>query len=236
MVAALPAHRPLHVVDFGTGTGANVRYLSPRLPKPQHWLVVDRDGRLLAELRERVDVAIVARAATLGALTADLFDGRDLITASALLDLVSESWLESLAANCRRVGAAALFALSYNGESRCTPQEPEDELVRALMNRHQKQNDKGFGRAVGPGATDAAERAFRAVGYIVHRANSDWILRPSQRALQRPLVNGWAEAAIEMAPERAGPIGDWLERRLRHIADGRSEIVVGHEDLAAWLH
>jgi hypothetical protein len=209
--------------------------LAPRLPRPQEWLVVDRDPQLLDELTHRVDRLVTTHATNLGSLADDLFTERDLVTASALLDLVSESWLASLAEHCRRVGATALFVLTYNGESRCTPVEPEDEFVRTLMNRHQQQNDKGFGRAAGPDATDVTERVFRDVGYVVTRARSDWVLDASTGALQRPLVEGWAHAAIEMAPEEQSAIDSWLQRRLRHIADRRSRIVVGHEDLGAWI-
>ena len=162
-----------------------------------------------------------------------IFEGRHLVTASALLDLVSESWLRSLAAHCHAVGAAGLFALTYNGESRCSPAEPEDDEVRELMNRHQRSNDKGFGRAAGPDAVDAAERAFRAVGYRVERAASDWNLPPDARELQRQLVNGWAEAASEIAPARSAMIRSWLRRRHGHIDAGRSQIVVCHDDLIA---
>jgi hypothetical protein len=235
VAAALPTRRPLRVVDLGTGTGSNVRYLAPRLPRPQDWLVVDRDPQLLDELTRRVDVPLATRATNLGSLTDDLFTGRDLVAASALLDLVSESWLTSLAHHCRGVGAAVLFALTYNGESQCTPIEPEDEFVRTLMNRHQRQNDKGFGRAAGPDATNVTERVFRNAGYSVTRGSSDWILDASAGALQRPLVEGWAEAAIEMAPDERSTIDAWLRRRLRYIADNRSRIVVGHEDLGAWI-
>src|SRR5215472_11558798 len=136
LVAALPARRPLRIVDLGTGTGSNVRYLSSRLPQPQEWLVVDRDPSLLDRLTARVDVPLTTRATNLGTLTDDL------VTASALLDLVSEPWLQRLARACREAGAAALFALTYNGESQCDPHEPEDEWVRSLMNRHQRQNDR----------------------------------------------------------------------------------------------
>ena len=50
IVARLPPERPLRILDLGSGTGANVRYLSSRLPVPQQWLVVDRDADLLAEV------------------------------------------------------------------------------------------------------------------------------------------------------------------------------------------
>src|SRR5581483_1374987 len=105
-----------------------------------------------------------------------LFAGSQLVTASALLDLVSDRWLSELAASCRTAGAAALFALTYDGRSTCDPGEPEDEDIRALMNRHQRNNDKGFGRAAGPDAAAAAVRAFESSGYRVRTESSDWAL------------------------------------------------------------
>src|SRR5512145_1693947 len=41
------------VVDLGAGTGANLRYLAPRLGSPQDWLAVDSDPVLLGELARR---------------------------------------------------------------------------------------------------------------------------------------------------------------------------------------
>ena len=122
------------------------------------------------------------------------------MTASALLDLVSETWLQTVARHCREAGAAVLFALTYNGRSHCSPEEPEDDAIRELMNRHQRANDKGFGPAAGPEAIECAARSFAAVGYHVRRESSDWVLPPYMRELQRQLIEGWAEAALEIAP------------------------------------
>ena len=236
---ALTRDMPLRIVDLGTGRGSNVRYLTGYLPLPQEWLLLDEDAAVLEQVppamtgRLHAQCAIEVRQVDLGLLDSTMFDGRHLVTASALLDLVSESWLGSLAHYCRAVRAAGLFALTYNGDSRCSPAEPEDDEVRELMNRHQRTNDKGFGRAAGPDAVAAAERSFKAVGYRVERAASDWNLPPDARTMQRELVNGWADAASEIAPARSAMISGWLRRRHDHIDAGRSQIVVCHEDLIA---
>lgn len=239
----LSADRPLCVLDLATGTGSNVRYLARRLPEPQHWLVVDRDPVLLEELPARMsawaggrDVAVDTRRVDLGALAdADIFSRRHLVTASALLDLVSETWLRALADRCRASGAAALFALTYNGQSSCIPVEPEDDAIRELMNRHQK-TDKGLGgTAAGPGAAACAARCFAEAGYHIRREASDWVLPPDARELQRQLIEGWAEAAAQISPEQSTVIDDWLRRRLAHVEHGFSRVIVGHVDLAAWL-
>jgi hypothetical protein len=65
--------------------------------------------------------------------TAAIFHGRQLVTASALLDLVSEPWLQALAVRCREHASAVLFALNYDGRIQCWPEEPGDEQVRELV-------------------------------------------------------------------------------------------------------
>ena len=64
-------------------------------------------------------------------------------------------------------------------------------------------------------------------------SRTDWDLPPSTAAMQRYLIAGWAEAAIEMAPDQASAIRDWLRRRLAHVNEGRSHLTVGHYDLLA---
>ncbi len=56
-----PWHQTLRILDLGCGTGANFRYLAPRLGLApgagpwdrQDWVCVDRDRKLLAELTRR---------------------------------------------------------------------------------------------------------------------------------------------------------------------------------------
>ena len=43
----LPAAGRLVIHDLGGGSGAMGRWLAPRLPGPQHWVVHDRDAGLL---------------------------------------------------------------------------------------------------------------------------------------------------------------------------------------------
>jgi hypothetical protein len=262
VVAAIGRHDPLGILDLGTGTASNVRYLAGRLfPLPQRWLIVDRDPVLLAEARAQMsswgatrgydvttrgdelvirgkgmDCRIETLCQDLGRLEdPGIFAGRHLVTASALLDLVSAMWLEYLAARCRAVGAVVLFALTYDGRSHCSPEEPEDDEIRELLNRHQRGSDKGFGPAAGPDAVEHVSRAFAADGYRVRREATNWLLPWDKREFQTELIEGWARAALEIAPDQAGKIASWLARRLGHVEAGRSLLTVCHEDIAAWL-
>jgi hypothetical protein len=260
IAATLPVDEPLYALDLATGAGSNIRYLAERLPGPQHWLAVDQSPELLADLLERMrswgtargyeveiagttckihgprlDCHVETLQLDLGVLNDRvLFSGRRLVTASALLDLASESWLRALAAHCRAEGASALFTITYSGHSSCHPREPEDEVVLELFNRHQR-TDKGLGGpAAGPDAAATATRCFAETGFHVQRLPSNWDLTPTEPDMQRVLIDGWASAATEVAPRRARQISDWRARRLAHVDAGLSHVVVSHDDLAAW--
>ena len=45
---------PIRVLDLGAGTGANLRYLAPRLGGKQDWRLLDNDDDLLAWLPRRL--------------------------------------------------------------------------------------------------------------------------------------------------------------------------------------
>jgi hypothetical protein len=230
---ALPRYRAVDILDLGAGTGANVRYLAGKLPLPQRWLLVDRDEKLLSKAPKTwpsrcLDLHHAVR-------DASLFEGRVLVTASALLDLVSDAWLEALVARCLEARAAVLFALTYDGRLDYAPAEPEDDWIRDLLNQHQR-TDKGLGPAAGPTATTRAAELLAASGYHVEREASDWVLTaPESEMLQRQLIAGWGQAATAVAPEQAAVIDDWRERRLAHVDEGHSQLIVGHKDLAGWL-
>jgi hypothetical protein len=220
------------IVDLATGTGANVRYLAPRLPGAQHWLAVDDDAGLLQAFAAPAHANVATLRLDLARALDELpLDGCDLVTASALLDLVSRSWLERLAARCAAAGAGVLFALTYDGRIEWSPAEDGDERVRDLINRHQLR-DKGFGPALGPGAAAAAVAAFGALGYEMRTAPSDWILGAESAALQTALILGWHFAAVEVASDAIAPLRGWMERRRAHVAAGRSRLRVGHLDVA----
>ena len=245
----LPRSRPLEVLDLACGTGANLRALADLLPGPQQrWLLVDHDRTLLEaarglmepwlntrDPRERASRAIEMRALDLRDLSrTEIFSARTLVTASALLDLVSEDWLTGLVDHCRTHRAAVLFALTYDGRMTCAPEEPGDDLVRELVNRHQRR-DKGLGPALGPTAPEVATRLLQSAGYSVRRESSDWGLGPESGPLQEALVAGWSDAATEEAPDESDAVRRWRSTRLAHIAGGQSRIIVGHQDLAGWL-
>ena len=228
------------ILDLGAGTGANLRYLAPRLPTPQRWLLIDHDAGLLHRALQRADhdglrdtgITINTQELDLAhALVTLAIPTAALVTASALLDLVSAQWLDVLIARCVAAQASILFALNYDGRIELDPCEADDRWLVDLVNLHQR-GDKGFGPALGPAAIDVATARFVQAGYLLRRARSDWLLGPNDCDLQLTLIGGWASAATELTPAEAPRIAAWLAGRTALIESGRSRISVGHCDLA----
>jgi predicted Rdx family selenoprotein len=232
------ARQGRRIVDLGAGAGSNLRYLHSVLGTEQHWNVVDHDAGLLSR------IVSPAPTVTVRHVTADLADaslreieGADLVTASALLDLVSADWLRSLAEACAARGCAVLFALTYDGDilwrrgrGAWSEGDSSDRRIRDLVNAHQRR-DKGLGPALGPDAAATAEAALRAVGYRTRSAPSPWVLGPEDAELAAALVTGWSEAAVEQRPEEVSEIEAWARRRRVELLEGGLELRVGHADL-----
>jgi SAM-dependent methyltransferase len=139
---SLPRDRSVHVLDLATGTGSNLRYLAPRLGGLQQWVLADHDPALLGAMPERLatwaaanDVAVGTAGKSLTLLGAgfscrvdrlqvDLsrdpgtldFTRFDLVSTAALLDLVSDVWLENLVRRCKEP-LIDLYALALRLQS-----------------------------------------------------------------------------------------------------------------------
>jgi hypothetical protein len=235
-VAAATAGRAIAVVDLACGTGATVRALSARLPPRQDWRLVDNNLSLLA----RAAAGPPTPGVTLTRIPIDLardleaaLDGPiDLVTTSALLDLVSADWLDRLVVEIAARHLPLYAALTYDGRVTFEPTDPLDAAVIAAVNRHQ-QTDKGFGPALGPQAPAAAIARFQATNYSVVHGRADWRLGPRDRDIQNDMLAGWAGAARDIAAVSLAEAAAWLTRRCDVLAAGRSTIAVGHVDFFA---
>jgi hypothetical protein len=234
MTAFFVGQSAISVDDLACGTGATLRAIAPHLPSRQSWRLVDNDLGLLARaaMSDRPQGANVIT--TPVDLSRDLeaaLDGAvDLVTTSALLDLVSADWLERLAVEAAARRLPVYAALTYDGRAILEPADPFDAAVIAAVNRHQL-GDKGFGPALGPAAAAAAVSRFQAVGYQVVQGASDWVFGAQDQDIQREVLSGWASAARELAD--LSDIIDWLTRRRALVDAGLAGMRVGHVDFFA---
>jgi hypothetical protein len=195
--------------------------------------MVENDPSLVTVGTSRCPGATYLRADLRHDLDRVLAGPLDLVTASALIDLVSGVWLERLVAGVAARRCALFLALTYDGSIELGPADPFDGRLVELVNRHQRR-DKGFGPALGPAASAVLVGLLSGLAGEIRRGASPWPLTASDVALQRALVSGWADAAAEVAPDEGPAIAGWRDRRLGWITEGRSSMRVGHEDLL-WL-
>ena len=236
-VTAWAAERPsVAAVDLACGLGSTLRAVTERLPKRQSWRLVDNDLSLLARagaLAKPPDLTVTPVPVDLARDLEAALDGPvDLVTTSALLDLVSHDWLERLVTETAARRLPVYAALSYDGLATLDPADTLDSAVIDAVNQHQR-NDKGFGPALGPEAAATAPSRFEAIGYAVTQGASDWVFGPKDAEIQTEVLTGWAVAAREIGESSIGDIIGWLARRRDHIAAGRSSMRVGHVDFFA---
>jgi hypothetical protein len=231
VAAAFAKHPSLNVVDLACGTGSTYRAVSPRLPAGQRWRLYDNDISLLARAGGPANVTTVPLD-----LVHDLegaLDGAvDLVTTSALLDLVSEAWLERFVTEAAARHLPVYAALSYDGRAAFDPADPLDEKIVAAVNVHQR-SDKGFGPALGPAAAQTAIERFERLGYDVVQGTSDWVFGLRDREMQVETLSGWAAAAREIGDLPLADVIGWLTRRRDLAAVDRSFFRVGHVDFFA---
>ena len=227
----------IRILDLGCGTGANLRAVAPALPVAQYWHLIDHDRLLLAAARQ--DIADWREGqgsglrVTFGA--ADLARGVDtllavpcdLVTTSALLDLVSERWLDALMLALAAHKLPLYAALNYDGAMLWDPPPPASEAMRSAFNAHQK-GDKGFGPAAGPDAIAYLTAQLRRASYDVTTAASPWRLDATDHALIAATAGGIAGAARETGFVGEQTVADWLA-----AARSAPFCEIGHVDILA---
>lgn len=238
LMPQLPNDLVIH--DLGSGTGSMTRWLAPQLYGPQRWVLHDRDDELLARAVTRAplsaadgsDVRIGTRTSDITALSgSDLADAA-LVTASALLDLLTADELSRIATVCVNKTCPALFTLTVTGKVRLTPPHRLDAVIRSAFNAHQRRVVAGR-RLLGPHAVTHTADSFARLGAHVVIRDSPWRLGADDLGLVVEWLTGWVGAACEQRPELADPARAYLVQRLADAAAGRLHITVGHADVLA---
>jgi hypothetical protein len=252
LAQALSAHfqarETIEVVDLGCGTGSNLRATAPLLPASQRWTLVDYDpvllqaaraalmdwaddtavtGEELAARKAGKQITVTFRQADLNRDLDAVLAGRPaLVTASALFDLCSATFIKKFSHVVSSHRAAFYTVLTYNGIQRWTPRHPSDGAMIAAFHAHQM-TDKGFGPSAGPTAPAHLADAFRLAGYSVLEGDSPWTLGPSDQKLIADLASGFASAVRETRKVDAKDVDAWARIP-------RTGSVVGHTDTLAF--
>src|SRR5829696_8154069 len=212
----LAAAGRLVIHDLGGGSGAMGRWLAPRLPGPQHWVVHDRDAGLLklavadapGPAADGAAVTVEARPSDITRLAPGDLAGASLIVASALLDMLTADELVGMLGACTGIGRRpVLLALTVVGRVTLIPTDPVDAHMAVAFNAHQRRSTT-TGRLLGPDAVAAAVDELRGTGAEILVRPSPWRLDGIDADLAAEWFDGWVAAACKQEPALAAVARD----------------------------
>ncbi|MFE5671363.1 SAM-dependent methyltransferase [Agromyces sp. NPDC056523] len=232
---------PTAIHDLGSGTGSMMRWLAPLLPGPQTWVLHDWNTDLVDRAVNGVvprdfdgrPVAMLTRTGTLADLDAQDLAGASLVTASALLDVLTSEEIRAVIRACVGIGCPVLLSLSVTGEVRLDPRDPLDDAVGSAFNAHQER-DAGRRRLAGPSGIALAHRLFLEAGWNVRTAGSPWRLGDHDPRLLEQWFDGWLDAALEQRADLRVDGVAYRELRSAQWRRGALSALVVHTDLLAW--
>ena len=232
---------PIVVHDLGTGTGSMMRWLAPLLPGPQTWVLHDWNANLiddalsLARPSDRDDgaISVLGRTGNLADLSAGNLDGGSLVTASALLDVLTSHEIHTIVDACIAARTPTLLSLSVTGGVRLAPRDDLDTDVNNAFNSHQLRDANGR-RQLGRHAAPIAQGLFIQAGWQVRQSTTVWRIDRSQPALLKEWFSGWVDAAVEQDPTLGVDAERYREHRNAQIERGELSAHIDHLDLLAW--
>ena len=229
------------VHDLGCGSGSMGRWLAPLIGGPQHWVLHDRDSDLLEVAlgdppvagADGAAVTVETRQDDLTRLGPDDLAGASLVTASALLDMLTFDELGRVVRSCVDAACPVLLTLSVTGGVRLTPEDPLDAVLAAAFDDHQRRTTAGR-TLLGPDAARTAVGAFDALGSRVEVRPSPWRLGADDGGA-RPRSGSTAGSGRRSSsvPSSPQPSADYVARRRTDLEHGRLAVTVPHLDLLA---
>jgi len=232
---------PVIVHDLGSGTGSMMRWLAPLLPGPQNWILHDWNPDLIESAitrirpqdRDRAAISVLARPGNLADVRASDLAGASLVTASALLDVLTSHEAHTIVNACVEARCPALLTLSVTGQVRLSPRDGLDAAFEDAFNAHQLRQ-AGNRRQLGPYGAPIARGLFTLAGWNVRQSTTEWRLDHGRQRLLIDWFCGWVDAAAEQEPRLRSEAARYRRLRMSQIGRGELAARIRHVDLLAW--
>ncbi|MCY7403721.1 MAG: SAM-dependent methyltransferase [Cryobacterium sp.] len=240
IAAELLPDGPIVVHDLGSGTGSMMRWLAPVLG-PQTWFLHDWSADLTEQAinhvrpadRYNAGISVFGRTGNLADLSPNDLAGASLVTASALLDVLTSEEIHTIVGACVAARAPVLLSLSVTGGVQLNPRDERDTAFEDAFNAHQVRRANGR-RQLGRYAAPIASGLFADAGWQVRQSTTLWRLDHRRPGLLSEWFAGWVDAAVEQEPQLRDEADRYRQGRLAQIELGELSARIEHVDLLAW--
>ena len=224
----------IRIIDLGTGTGSNFRYLSKKIKfKNQYWTLMDISKSSLNEARNNINfnkkikkISIINND-IIKNINKTKFDNFDLVSGSAFLDIMPKKWFKSF--YHKNINTKIIyFSINYDGLFKFYPNHKLDKKVLSLFNYDQKSKKANNLKAVGPDCSNIINKHFLKT-HKTYLINSNWD-KIENKKFQLMFLDFCTNVIKKHGKEN---FSEWLAFRKQNIYANKSKLTVFNKDFLA---
>jgi len=220
------------ILEVGAGTATMVERLADwGVIEDGRWVAVDAHEEALAAGEDRVGDAVggvgveyrVADAFEFASDAAAAGERFDAVVGCAFFDVVDAAPAVDAFAE---VAPVAYAPITYEGETRFGPPDPDDDAVLDRYHRHM--------REFRPGGPDGATELARAAT-VIAEGPSPWTIEPPYEAGERTVLAHLLDTVEGAVGETGFDASEWADRRRDALRAGRLRYDAANRDLLVRL-
>ena len=231
--SCLSAHDEVRIMDLGTGTGSNFRYLAKKIKaKKISWILIDISKESLIEVKKNIlknhtkDKISIINQNVIKNIDKIKFESSDLVSGSAFLDIMPLHWFKSFYkynVNTKLI----YFSINYDGYFKFYPLHKDDKTVLNLFNADQRSAKHKNDLAVGPNCTKLIEMQFKKT-HKIYSYKSNWSVKNNKK-FQLMFLN----FCTNVLNKHNKDFTSWLTFRNKNIINNTSKLIVNNRDFLA---
>ena len=224
----------ISILDLGTGTGSNFRFLSKKIThKNQFWTLMDISKSSLQEAKRNIISNNKIKSVSfknhniIKNIKNINFNKYDLVAGSAFLDIMPNSWFKVFH-KLNQDTKLIYFSINYDGYFKFYPRHNFDNNMLKLFNKDQRSKKDGKVNAVGPDCGEIIMSHFSTT-HKTYLLNSNWVdIR--NKNFQLMFLN-FCKNVINKNKEIR--LHEWLEFKKAKIIINKSKLLVHNKDFLA---
>ncbi|MDC0232982.1 class I SAM-dependent methyltransferase [Pelagibacteraceae bacterium] len=232
--SVLKNYDKIRIIDLGTGTGSNFRYLSKKIKfKNQSWTLMDLSKSSLKEAKKtivaniKIKKIIFKHDDIIKNIQQYNFKYYDLVTGSAFLDIMPVDWFKKFYTQNKNT-KLVYFSINYDGYFKFYPKHKLDRRVLQLFNNDQKSKKNNKTRAVGPHCSNIINSFFSKT-HKCYLFKSNWTYVKNKNF--QLMFLDFCENIIKK--NRKTNFSEWLDFRKDNIIKNKSNLSVSNKDFLA---